>query len=42
MRLASVLTSLSDENLRLVAQTGVDDVVVRYPGPDLSALGPIK
>lgn len=34
MRLASVLTPLSDHNLRLAAQTGVDDVVVRNPGPD--------
>ncbi len=34
MRLASVLTPLSDDNLRLAAQTGVEDVVVRNPGPD--------
>lgn len=38
MRLASVLTPLSDENLQLAAQAGVDDVVVRYPGPDLLLL----
>jgi mannonate dehydratase len=38
MRLASVLTPLSDENLQLAAQAGVDDVVVRCPGPDLSVL----
>lgn len=37
MRLASVLTPLSDDNLRLAAQTGVDDLVVRCPG-DLAAL----
>lgn len=36
MKLASVLTPLSDENLTLAAQCGVDQVVVRYPGPDLS------
>ena len=33
MRLASVLTPLSDENLRLAAQCGVTDIVDRYPGP---------
>ena len=38
MRLASVLTPLSDDNLALAAQAGVDDVVVRCPGPDLSPL----
>lgn len=32
MRLASVLTPLSDLNLRLAAQCGVTDVVGRYPG----------
>lgn len=36
MKLASVLTPLSDENLTLAAQCGVDQVIVRYPGPDLS------
>lgn len=38
MRLASVLTPLSDYNLTLAAQTGVDDIVCRYPGPDLLLL----
>ena len=33
MRLATVLTPPSDENLRLAAQCGVSDVVTRYPGP---------
>ena len=33
MRLASVLTPLSPENLQLAAQCGVSDVVARYPGP---------
>ena len=36
MKLASVLTPLSDDNLTLAAQCGVEQVVVRYPGPDLS------
>ncbi|MEY4400821.1 MAG: Mannonate dehydratase [Actinomycetota bacterium] len=36
MKLASVLTPLSDENLTLAAQCGVDQIVVRFPGPDLS------
>lgn len=38
MRLASVLTPFSDENLTLAAQAGVDDVVTRYAGPDLSSI----
>jgi mannonate dehydratase len=38
MRLASVLTPLSDLHLQLAAQVGVTDVVVRYPGPDPAAL----
>lgn len=38
MRLASVLTPLSDENLTLAAQTGVEAVVVRYPGHDPAEL----
>lgn len=38
MRLASVLTPLSSENLRLAAQCGVTDITARYPGPDLSEL----
>ena len=36
MKLASVLTPLSDDNLTLAAQCGVEQVVVRYPGPDLT------
>lgn len=36
MKLASVLTPLSDENLTLAAQCGVEQIVVRYPGPDLA------
>ena len=38
MRLASVLTPLSDENLQLAAQCGVTDVVAPYPGPALDDL----
>jgi mannonate dehydratase len=42
MRLASVLTPMSDENLRLAAQCGVTDIVTRYPGPDLRDLLEVK
>lgn len=35
MRLASVLTPMSDENLTLAAQCGVTDIVGRYPGSNL-------
>ena len=42
MRLASVLTPLSDENLRLAAQCGVTDVVDRYPGPALADFQRLK
>lgn len=38
MRLATVLTPLSDENLQLAAQCGVTDIVHRYPGEDAAAL----
>ncbi|MGL5095312.1 MAG: mannonate dehydratase, partial [Planctomycetia bacterium] len=38
MRLATVLTPLSDENLQLAAQCGVTDVVHRYPGSDPKVL----
>lgn len=38
MRLATVLTPMSDENLQLAAQCGVEDVVYRYPGPNLDDL----
>ena len=34
MKLASVLTPMSDENLALAAQTGVDCITLRYQGPD--------
>lgn len=42
MRLATVLTPLSDENLQLAAQCGVTDVVHRYPGEDPATLRAAK
>jgi len=42
MKLASVLTPLSDYNLALAAQTGVEEIVCRYPGPDLALLDDAK
>jgi mannonate dehydratase len=38
MKIASVLTPLTDHNLTLAAQAGVEEVVIRYPGPDLSLI----
>jgi len=38
MRLSTVLTPASDENLQLAAQCGVTDLVHRYPGPDPTVL----
>lgn len=38
MRIALVLTPLSDENLRLACQVGATDVVARYPGQDYHEL----
>jgi mannonate dehydratase len=38
MRLATVLTPMSDENLSLAAQCGVTDIVTKYPGSELSDL----
>lgn len=38
MRLATVLTPMSHENLTLAAQCGVTDVVGRYPGTNLDDL----
>lgn len=38
MRLATVLTPMSPENLMLAAQCGVTDVVGRYPGTNLDDL----
>lgn len=42
MKLASVLSPLSETNLRLAAQCGVEGVVHRYPGPELEDLLEIK
>ncbi len=42
MKLASVLTPLSDYNLTLAAQTGVEEIVCRYPGHDLALLDEAK
>jgi mannonate dehydratase len=42
MRLATALTPMSDENLRLAAQCGVEEVVTRYPGPTLGELLQVK
>lgn len=42
MRLASVLTPLSDENLQLAAQCGVSDIVARYPAGGLNELRTIQ
>ena len=42
MRLASVLTPMSDENLRLAVQCGVTDIVDRYPGPTLEDVLKVK
>ena len=42
MKLASVLTPLSDENLTLAAQCGVEQIVLRYPGPDPEALATLQ
>lgn len=42
MRLATVLTPMSHENLTLAAQCGVTDVVGRYPGPGLDILVQMK
>ena len=36
MKLATVLTPMTDESLRLAAQCGVSDIVTRYPGPNLN------
>src|SRR5690606_16817448 len=38
MKLASVLNPLSDHNLALAAQAGVEEIVIRCPGRDLSAI----
>lgn len=42
MRLATVLTPMSEENLRLAAQCGVSDIVTRRPGPELEDVLAVK
>ncbi|MBM3877217.1 MAG: TIM barrel protein [Verrucomicrobia bacterium] len=42
MRLASVLTPLSDYHLTLAAQCGVEDITIRYPGPAEADLLAVK
>ncbi len=42
MKLASVLTPLNVENMRLAVQCGVEGVVTRYPGPTLDDLLSVK
>jgi len=42
MKLASVLTPLNEENMRLAVQCGVEGVVVRYPGPSLEVVLAVK
>lgn len=42
MRLTTVLTPMSDENLALAAQCGVTDITTRYPGPRLDDLLQVK
>ena len=42
MRLASVLTPLDERHLTLAAQCGVQDITVRYPGPDLTQLAKLQ
>lgn len=42
MKLASVLTPLTDEAMQLAVQCGVEGIVTRYPGPTLDDLVTIK
>lgn len=42
MRIASVLTPVSDHHLRLASQVGVTEIVGRYPGPELAGLFHLK
>lgn len=42
MRIAIVLTPVSDHHLRLASQVGVSDVVIRFPGLDSSDLAARK
>ena len=42
LKLASVLTPLSDYNLTLASQVGVDEIVIRCPGQDLSQINELQ
>jgi mannonate dehydratase len=42
MILGTVLTPLSEDNMRLAVQCGVEGVVIRYPGPTLDDLLAVK
>ena len=42
MKLASVLTPLTDTHLAMAAQCGVEEIVARYPGPGAAALRAIR
>ncbi len=42
MRLASVITPFTDDNLRLVSQVGVTDVTIRFPGEELDDFFAVK
>ena len=42
MRIAIVMTPISDHHLRLAGQVGVSDVVIRYPGLEYSELADQK
>ncbi len=42
MRIAIVLTPISDHHLRLASQLGVSDVVIRFPGLEYSDLAELK
>ena len=42
MRIALYITPLSELNMRLAVQVGVEEVVGLYPGPDLDELTALK
>ncbi|MSP13735.1 MAG: mannonate dehydratase [Chloroflexi bacterium] len=42
MRIASVLTPISDHHLTLARQVGITDIIIRYPGLDYDKLARLK
>ncbi len=42
MRIDSVLLPLSEDNLRLAAQYGVEDIILRYSGGNLAAMKQLR